>query len=63
LKYRVGCADDKVTSCTAKDIYSVMDKYEVKDKIIEWIEDEEGNILCKRLKPSVVTAQDLKGWD
>ena len=62
MKYKVSC-DGKESSCTAKDVHTVIDRYDNKNKYVDWIEDDKGVIIVERLKPSVVTAQDLKGWD
>jgi hypothetical protein len=57
LKYKVS-VDGEETDCTAKDIYTLIDRFEKKHKYIDWIENDTGFRVAERLKPALATSQN-----
>ncbi len=60
MKYNVNYAEDEEFTLTQKNIHAVIDKCEEKGRVINWIKDENGNILAERLKYSKAANEDLK---
>jgi len=62
LKYKVSY-DGKEASSSAKDIHTLIDRYDNKGKSIDWIKNEDGEILAERLRPTISTGKNKLNGD
>ena len=59
MKYSVNYGDaDKTIFCTSKDVNGVIDKFDEKERSINWIEDDAGFRVADRLTPTISTAKN-----